>query len=152
MPTITNFILMLAPDTKIIDFIKEHHVLTIATSSENKPYISHCFYAFSEEENYFVFSSDKKTRHSAEILANQKIAAGIVLETKMIGKIQGLQITGKVSEADDFKISKAKNIYLKAFPYALLHLETLWIIEPDFYKLTDNRLGFGKKIIWQKTF
>ena len=49
-------------------------------------------------------------------------------------------------------IEAAKNIYLKAFPYALLHLETLWIIEPDFYKLTDNRLGFGKKIIWQKTF
>jgi len=27
----------------------------------------------------------------------------------------------------------------------------LWGIEPDFIKMTHNRLGFGKKLIWQQT-
>jgi hypothetical protein len=24
----------------------------------------------------------------------------------------------------------------------------LWSLTPDFIKMTDNRLGFGKKLIW----
>ena len=24
----------------------------------------------------------------------------------------------------------------------------LWTLRPDFIKMTDNRLGFGKKLIW----
>ena len=38
--------------------------------------------------------------------------------------------------------------YLKRFPYAALAELTLWAIRPDYMKLTDNTLGFGKKLIW----
>ncbi len=75
---------------------------------------------------------------------NPTIAASIVWETKLVGKIQGLQLTGKVvtSDAEDEKC------YIKRFPYTALAELTLWAIEPEFIKFTDNTLGFGKKLIW----
>jgi len=137
------------PDKRIIDFILEHHVLNLATSYKDMPYMAHCFYVFLPDINAFVFTSDKKTRHGVEMLSNKNVAAGIPLETKTIGKIQGLQITGRVEEAKGKDIAMAKKAYLKSYPYAVLSLETMWLLYPDFYKFTDNRLGFGKKLIWQ---
>jgi len=138
------------PDQRILEFINEHHVLNLASCSDNQPYMAHCFYVYLKKINAFVFTSDEKTRHGQEMLLNAQVAAGIPLETKTIGKIQGLQMTGVVRQAKDKDVSMAKKAYLKAYPYAVLHLETMWILYPDFYKFTDNRLGFGKKLIWGK--
>ncbi|MEJ2373224.1 MAG: hypothetical protein P8Y16_05450, partial [Sulfurimonas sp.] len=69
----------------------------------------------------------------------------ILLETKEIGKIQGLQFRGIFRKNEDKELSK---LYFKTFPYALALQPKLWIIDVDYFKLTDNRLGFGKKIIW----
>ena len=35
------------------------------------------------------------------------------------------------------------------FPYAAAMDLEMWAIAPDYLKLTDNRLGFGKKTIWE---
>ena len=40
-----------------------------------------------------------------------------------------------------------KKKYLKRFPYARLMETTLWTLKLSFVKYTDNRLGFGKKLI-----
>ena len=42
-----------------------------------------------------------------------------------------------------------RKVYLGQFPYAAAVKLELWTIRPDFMKLTDNRLGFGKKIVWE---
>ena len=42
-----------------------------------------------------------------------------------------------------------KKLYFKAFPYAIAMNPALWQIKIDYFKMTDNKLGFGKKIIWQ---
>jgi len=57
-----------------------------------------------------------------------------------------LQITGEVKRATDGD----KALYIKRFPYAAVADLQLWRMEADFMKLTDNTLGFGKKLIWQK--
>lgn len=137
-------------DKKIINFINEHHVLTLATSRNNEPYCANCFYTYVEDENLFVFTSDRETKHIQDVELQHKVAASIVLETKTIGKIQGLQLTGSLTEPSGEMKRKVKKAYLKQFPYAALMKTTLWILKPDFYKLTDNRLGFGKKLIWNK--
>ena len=77
---------------------------------------------------------------------NSRVAASIVLETRTVGKIQGLQITGTVKQA----IDGDKMQYIKAFPYAVVADLHLWRLEADFLELTDNTLGFGKKLIWQR--
>ncbi len=137
-------------EERIVDFIKEHHVLTLATSENNQPYCCNCFYVYHPEENCFAFSSDEGTKHIQDVRQNAQVGASIVLETKTVGKIQGLQITGVLKEAEGETLKTYKKMYLKQFPYAILKSTKLWILEVDFLKMTDNRLGFGKKIIWKK--
>ena len=138
------------PDTKFIKFIKKHHVLTIATSVDNRPWCANCFYAFSEEEAMFVFTSDQETKHASDAIKNNRVAGSVVLETSVVGKIQGLQFTGNMYEPKGELLKKAKLFYMKRFPFAVLMDTHLWVIELDYMKLTDNRLGFGKKLIWKK--
>jgi uncharacterized protein len=137
-------------DSKVIRFFRKHHVLTIATSVENEPWCANCFYVYLEEENALVFTTDDDTRHGKEFIKNPKVAGSVVLETMVIGKIRGIQFQGIVSEPGEEMLSKAKRAYLKRFPPAILMDTHLWIVSLTYIKITDNRLGFGKKLIWSK--
>lgn len=140
---------MNTPSTaKIIDFIKKHHVLTLATCSDNKPWCCNCFYAFYETGNLLVFTSEENTRHVAEALTNHEVSGSIVLETRIVGRIQGLQLTGHMFRPEGELLEKVRKRYLKRFPYARFMLAELWCIELKYLKYTDNTLGFGKKLIW----
>lgn len=141
---------MNTPDTQIVKFIKQHHVLNLATCAGNQAWSCSCFYAWLEKEAAFVFSSDGNTRHAAEIGLNPKVSGTIVLETKVVGKIQGIQFTGEAELANDQLFQKARNAYLLRFPYAIAMNTTFWVLYPNFIKLTDNRLGFGKKLLWER--
>ena len=133
-------------DERFIKFIKKHHVLTLATvNSEGMPYVANCFYAFDTKRNLFVFTSDLATRHGAEMAANSSVALSIVLATRIVGRVQGLQVTGRALRGDD----EARKCYIKRFPYAAAADLELWMVEPTMMKLTDNTLGFGKKLVWQ---
>ncbi len=137
-------------DKRIITFLKKHHVLTLATSFEGVPWVANCFYAFIENENALVFTSDRNTKHISDLAESNRVAASIVLETSVVGKIQGIQLRGKLGEPGGEMIKKAKSAYLKRFPFAALMETTLWVLEVDYIKMTDNRLGFGKKLTWEK--
>ncbi len=138
-------------DDRTINFIKKHHVLTLATTVNNHPYCANCFYVFLKEENTLVFTSDRDTKHIQDALKNSLVAGSIVLETKIIGKIQGIQFNGYLLQLQGSLLVKAKKRYLKRFPYARLMETTLWGIQITFVKHTDNRLGFGKKLIWNSS-
>ncbi len=134
-------------DPKIEKFISKHHVLTLATATPcGEPYCSNAFYAYSKGEGAFVFTSDTTTHHGAMMLENSRVAASVVLETRVVGRVQGLQITGRVMPA----LEGDKTLYLKRFPYAAVADLTLWRLEADMLKLTDNTLGFGRKLIWHR--
>ena len=135
-------------EPRIIKFFRKHHVLTIATSVENEPWCANCFYVYLKEENALVFTTDTDTRHGKEFLENPLVAGSVVLETMRVGKIQGIQFQGIVSEPEGEMLSKAKWAYLKKFPPAVLMDTHLWIVKLTLIKMTDNRLGFGKKLIW----
>ena len=132
-------------DKRIIDFIKRHHVLTLATiSCDGEPYCAACFYAYDKERNRLIFTSDNATRHAQDMSHNAKVAIGITLETRIVGKVQGVQICGIAERGND----KDKALYIKRFPYAAMASLNIWAVEPSFIKLTNNTLGFGKKLIW----
>lgn len=134
-------------DKKIERFINRHHVLTLATATnDGAPYCCNCFYVYDADTAAFIFTTDSTTRHGQMMSENNRVAASIVLETRTVGKVQGLQITGMVKPAVDGD----KMTYIKCFPYAAVADLHLWRLEADFLKLTDNTLGFGKKLIWQR--
>ncbi len=138
------------PDKKITEFIHKHHVLTLATSINNIPWCANCFYVYSEEENAFIFTSDDETKHIRDVKKNNIVAGSVVLETSVVGKIQGIQFTGKMYLPENNLKKKAGKLYMKKYPFAKLMKTQLWILDLDLIKLTDNRLGFGKKLIWKK--
>jgi uncharacterized protein YhbP (UPF0306 family) len=146
MPTLTDGWKMV--DKRIIKFFRKHHVLTIATTVDNEPWCATCFYVYLEEENALVFTSDLKTRHGKEFLKNVLVAGTVALETLVIGKIRGIQFQGTVSEPLGEMTAKAKSAYLRRFPVAMLMETHLWIVKLSLIKYTDNRLGFGKKLLW----
>ena len=132
-------------DKRIVDFIKRHHVLTLATvSGKGEPYCAACFYAYDKVRNRLIFTSDDSTRHAQQMLANANVAVGITLETRIVGRVQGVQICGLTERGDDTD----RKLYIKRFPYAAMAPLNLWAVMPTFIKLTDNTLGFGKKLIW----
>ena len=135
---------------QIIDFINEHHLLTLATSQNNTPYCCNVFYVYDELNNQLIFSSDNKTKHAQDFIANPNVAGTIALETKEISKIQGVQLLGRIQELKIEELEIAKEQYLKAFPYAENMELYLWAMPLSFIKMTHNKLGFGKKLVWKK--
>ncbi|MBE0495764.1 MAG: pyridoxamine 5'-phosphate oxidase family protein [Campylobacterales bacterium] len=129
-------------DEKFHVFLKDHHVLNLATCKGNLPYTCSCFYAFDAPNGCFIFASDPKTRHIQEALENPNVAGTVTLETKSVGLIQGMQFTGHLTQSD----KTAYKLYYKAYPFARAMRPTLWTLRIDYAKLTDNRLGFGKKL------
>jgi uncharacterized protein YhbP (UPF0306 family) len=134
---------------RIVKFFRRHHVLTIATSVNNEPWCANCFYVYLPEENSLVFTTDLETRHGKEFLENTLVAGSVVLETPIMGKIRGIQFQGIISEPSGDLSEKAENYYLKRFPVAMLMETRLWIVRLTLVKMTDNRLGFGKKLLWE---
>jgi len=137
------------PEKRIVRFIKKHHVLNLATCTENIPWCASCFYAYMQDENCFVFTSDTDTKHVKDAIENQFVAGSIALETNLIGKIRGIQFHGIMTLPAKGMKPKVKRAYLKRFPYAVIMNTKLWVIKINYIKMTDNRLGFGKKLIWK---
>ncbi len=131
----------------IVLFLGEHHVMSLATVGIENLTVCSLFYAYSKEKNSFVVASSEDTEHIKNIKNSSQVAGNILLETSTVGKIQGLQFKGEFKLIEDESLKK---LYFKEFPYALAMLPKLWQIDVSYFKMTDNRLGFGKKIIWEK--
>ena len=138
------------PDKRIVNFIKKHHLLTLATSKENIPYCSNVFYIYDEKNKSLIFSSDIKTRHAQEFSENSSVAGAIALETKDVEKIQGVQLLGEIKELKGEELKKASKQYLTAYPYARMMNPPLLDMKLTFVKMTHNQLEFGKKLVWGK--
>lgn len=138
-------------DKRILDFIGEHHLLTLAVSHQNTSWCASCFYVFLPEKPLFVFTSDEDTRHITDFRSNenQEVSGTIALETKMTGQIRGIQFAGKMRLLEGALLASARKAYIKKFPVARLAPLHLWGLHPTLLKFTDNRLGFGKKLYWR---
>ncbi|MDD2653255.1 MAG: pyridoxamine 5'-phosphate oxidase family protein [Sulfurimonas sp.] len=130
---------------KIDSFLQKHHVLTLATIDDSELSACNLFYAYDAQQISFVVASSDETTHIKNITINPKIAGTVVLETKIVGKIEGVQFRGEFLPLEDESLKK---LYFKNFPYALAMNPKLWQIKINYFKFTDNTLGFGKKLIW----
>ncbi len=143
-------------DPRILDFIGEHHVLTVACASRGSAdgvpelWCANAFYVFDAQEEGFIITSEAKTRHAQLFLENPQVTGSVVLETEEVGKIRGLQFAGTVRRCDGGLFDRCRLKYLKRFPYAVFKGGEVWLISLDRVKYTDNRLGFGKKLLWRR--
>ena len=135
---------------RVSSLLRHHHLLSIATVNNGKPWCASCFYAFDADQVTLIITTDPETRHGKEFSINPEVAGTIALETKRVGRIRGIQFTGTVSVPEGAALDNARKLYLRRFPYAILADLHLWTITLNHIKLTDNRMGFGKKIVWNR--
>jgi len=131
---------------KIELFLSKHHLLSLATLADNVPQSASLFYAYDAQNMAFIVASDTKTEHIQNVLRNETVSGTAALETDEVGKIEGIQFKAKMRMITH----KEGGLYFKAFPFAKVMNPQLWSIELEAIKLTDNRLGFGKKLYWQR--
>ena len=138
-------------ELRISNYIKENKVFTIATSKDNIPYCANCFYVFDELNNILVFLSDNKTNHIHEALANKEVAGTICAGVTTVAKIKGIQFTGEFIKPTEEQQKYFYSRYYNKFPFAKAKSSAVWGVELKWIKMTDNTLGFGKKLVWKRS-
>ena len=134
-------------DERIVKFLKKMHLASVCTiDDDGQPYAFSAFYAFDEISFSLLLASSNESSH-IKFLKNSKLVAGTVaLDTKIVGKIEGVQFQGAMRETSESE----REIYFKRFFYAKAMNPKIWSISLEKVKFTSNTLGFGKKIFWQK--
>ncbi|WP_107697441.1 pyridoxamine 5'-phosphate oxidase family protein [Campylobacter concisus] len=135
-------------DERIVKFLKKMHLASIcAIDDDGQPYAFSAFYAFDELNFSLLLASSDESSH-VKFLKNSKLVAGTVaLDTKIVGKIKGVQFQGVMREAS----ASEREIYFKRFFYAKAMDPKIWCINLEKLKFTSNVLGFGKKIKWERS-
>lgn len=138
-------------DKKIVSFLEAQKNMSLCTAMDNVPHCASCFYAFVNEGSWVVFKSDKRTKHIVDALINDKVAGTIIPDIDRIGTVKGIQFLGKFVVPAGHLLEQAKKKYYGKYPFALAFTGDLWAIELLSVKMTDNTLGFGKKLIWERS-
>jgi uncharacterized protein YhbP (UPF0306 family) len=135
---------------EIRNFIRSHHAMSIAVCHEGKPWSATCYYAFDEQNLRLIFVSDVTTKHIQGIMKSSRISGTISNDERNVLLIQGIQFTGEANATDEIYTPIARNLFLKKFPIAVLKKLTLWQIEIDYVKMTDNKVLFAAKTHWKR--
>lgn len=138
--------------SKICEYLKKQHVVTVCVANKTgESWCASCFYAFDKETMTFYFLTDPVTKHGSWMEQNAKVSGTVASQPRMIQRIQGLQYTGTARIIPGGEDSVARRLYMKTFPMAVVSKTPIWSLEIETAKFTDNRLGFGTKVLWSRT-
>ncbi len=121
---------------KILD---KNRLLTLSTSSNNKPYSNTCFYASDKNINLYIWS-EENTTHSENLRKNKKIAVNIFDSRQKWGSLlHGIQAIGTAIPVTNKKeLIKTGILYIKRFPKVL--------------KIVKNPLNFNNKVFESRIY
>lgn len=134
----------------IARFIRENHVLSLATILDERPWAASCFYAFDEERARLIVLTEPSTRHGLAMHANQEVAGTIAGQPQVITDIQGIQFRAHASLLSNGAATDARQLYCERHPAARLKPAPVWQLLLAELKFTDNSLVFGRKTLWQR--
>lgn len=135
----------------IIHFLQQNTCASVCCIDEvGKPYCFSCFYAFNRQEGLIYFKSSSNSHHT-RLLKKNPFVAGTVLPDKL-NKLtsRGIQFEATVLDTQHPGVKKGLNNYYKKHRAALAMPGEIWVLQIEYLKMTDNTLGFGKKIIWNR--
>lgn len=143
---------------QILDYLRAHNTMTLATSAENIPWAATVFYANDKLDLYFF--SSPESRHGQNLSVNSRVAVTIQEDYKDWRAIQGIQLEGRATLVDGV-LEKAKAMTVYARKYAdVIKLFTdpasgvfyqaflkvkFYRVSPEKLFFIDNRQGFGKR-------
>lgn len=98
----------------------------------------------------FWIMTEPDTRHGELMVQNPQVAGTVNGQPRSVLLIKGVQYRGHVKQLEETTEQIARAAYQKRFPVSRKVSAPLWEIVLDEVKMTDNALGFGKKIAWQR--
>jgi uncharacterized protein len=134
---------------KMISYFESQTCASISClDADGNPYCFNCFYVFDAEYGSIYFKSSADTYHGQCMLMNKQVAGTILPDKLNKLALKGIQFTGRILTHDEILKERARSKYHRSYPMALAMQGEIWIIKLLSAKLTDNSLGFGKKIKW----
>ena len=128
--------------------------MTLSTSGPTgEPHAAAVYFAAGEGLKLYFFS-DEHSQHSQDAAHHPLAAVTIYPETRNWQDIRGLQMRGAVRAVETRPEWEAVwEIYTAKFPFvselkAAVERNRLYVFEPRWIRLVDNRHGFGFKKEW----
>ncbi|MGF6189082.1 YhbP family protein [Serratia sp. 2723] len=134
----------------IIRFLSKQHVLTLCAGDGTAMWCANCFYVFDAERMALWLMTEPHTRHGELMQRHNRVVGTIAPQPKTIALIKGIQYAGEITllAGDEAELARAR--YCKRFPVARVMKAPIWQIALQEVKMTDNTLGFGKKLHWAR--
>ncbi len=136
----------------VLIYLKEHRVMTLATSGVDGPWAAAVFYANRGFNLYFI--SADHTRHVQDLAFNSRVAATIQKDYRNWPDIKGVQLEGLVAKLSGNERSRAIAQYKGKFPFidsAGVQIQSAfkrisWFrLTPDRLYFIDNSRGLGHR-------
>ena len=144
----------------ILDYLKDHHTVSLATEKDGVPHAATVFYASIGFQLYFL--SSPTSRHGENLSLNPRVSATINEDYSDWLAIKGIQMEGRVACVggilENGRIAKT---YVKKFPAVsdflfsprkLGQAIASKVAKVRFYRLTpskiyfiNNEIGFGQR-------
>lgn len=134
----------------IIRFLGKQHVLTLCAGDGLEMWCANCFYVFDAESMALWLMTEPHTRHGELMQRNNRVVGTIAPQPKTIALIKGVQYAGEITQLVGDEAELARVRYCKRFPVARVMKAPIWQIALQEVKMTDNTLGFGKKLHWAR--
>jgi uncharacterized protein YhbP (UPF0306 family) len=143
---------------QIIDYLKSHNTMTLATCAADIPWAATVFYA-SEDLRLYFFSAPQ-SRHCQNLAANPRVAVTIQEDYKDWRAIKGIQLEGRIAAIDSvLDKGKAMAIYARKYPdvirlftnpasgvfYRAFLKVRFYCVRPERLYYIDNEQGFGNR-------
>ncbi|HWR33915.1 MAG TPA: pyridoxamine 5'-phosphate oxidase family protein [Chitinophagaceae bacterium] len=136
---------------KIDKYIGKQTCATICCVDEQGwPYCFNCFFSYDSSKSLLFYKSSPDTQHQLCLSKNPSVAGTILPDRLNLLQVKGVQFTGIVLPVNHPLAENASVDYYKKHPVALAIKGEIWVIQINSIKFTDNSLGFGKKLIWDR--
>lgn len=135
----------------IAHFIEKQTVASVCcTGPEGDLHCFSCYFAYNEKQQLLHFKTSEDSLHMQYLLKNPALAGTILPDklNKMI--VQGIQFSGHLLSLSHSNAKGAGKLYYHRHPMALAIKGTLYTIQIDLLKMTDNTLGMGTRLVWDR--
>ncbi len=133
-------------------FIAQQSLATVCCAGpEGDLHCFSCYYTYNEKLQLLYFKTSEQTTHMEYLLQNPVLAGTIVPDklNKMISK--GIQFNGSLLKSSHPQTHDAGKQFHRRYPFALAMPGTVYTIRLDRLKMTDNTLGIGTRLVWDRS-
>nr|WP_250317771.1 hypothetical protein [Rosenbergiella nectarea] len=124
--------------------------MTLCTQHGDEFWAANCFYALDSENISFWLMTEPSTQHGRLMVASPLVVGTVSAQTASVSQLQGVQFQGVITLAEGDVGQRGLEAYQQRFPIAKQKSAPLWQLTIERLKMTDNQLGFGTKLRWQR--